>query len=466
MHPVRNAVGAVAAAALIVAAVPSAALAAQPTIESESVSNVTETDATLETTLNITGVEPGAYYQFELAQSPGELAPEFTCPVFHEGEIPCFGAPQEAGSLPVLAAVDIELGGTNPAHKSLELTGLRTLTPDTNYYYRVITAQAIVTVDSLRWVKPAVQGPIQSFKTAGPPGATTVHVSATGHTTAIMDGAVEPNGASTAVHADYALASEPWCTSHGAAGTPSETAPTALGPLSGVVFPVPVKLEGLSPGREYCAELVAHNEFGTALGGQVSFATPALIETAEYNNWVLGGSLTDKRQGQAITLPAGATFNGTGEINDETGAGSVRGNLSIPAFSDTVRLFGILPMTFGITIAEAAPLEGTIASSAAGAGEETLTIPTKLTLGVSSVGILGLSVPVQCTTTEPLGLTLTDTLTREELLHKGWSFSGTTTLPRFSCKGGFLGGLVGMALTMLLSGPENPYSLTVTAPGG
>ena len=85
-------------------------------------------------------------------------------------------------------------------------------------------------------------------------------------------------------------------------------------------------------------------------------------------------------------------------------------------------------------------------------------------LGVTSVGILGLSVPVQCTTAEPLALTLTDTLTREELLHTGWSFSGTTALPRFSCKGGLLGGLVGMTLTMLLSGPENPFSLTVAAP--
>ena len=198
----------------------------------------------------------------------------------------------------------------------------------------------------------------------------------------------------------------------------------------------------------------------------MSLTTPPPIETAEYENWVLGGSLTDRRQGQAIALPAGATFNGSGEVNVETGAGSVRGNLSISAFSDRLRLFGFLPITFGISITETAPLAGTVASSTTTAGEETLTIPTKLELGVTSVGILGLSVPVQCTTAEPLALTLTDTLTREELLHTGWSFSGTTTLPRFSCKGGLLGGLVGMTLTMLLSGPENPYSLTVTAPGG
>ena len=466
MHPVRNAVGVVAATALIVAVVPSAALASQPTIESESVSNVTETDATLETTLNIEGVEPGAYYQFELAQNPSELAPEFTCRVFSEGEPPCFGAPELKGSLPLGVAVGLALGGKNPAHKSLELTKLRTLSPNTTYYYRVVAAQAIVTVDTVDWVPPAVQGPIQSFTTPGPPGAATAGAFATGPSTAIVDGSVEPNGESTSVHADYALASEPWCTSRGAAGAPSETAPKELGVLHGVVSEVVVKLEGLTPNREYCAELVAQNESGTALGGQVSLTTPPLIETAEYKNWALGGSLADRRQGQAIALPAGATFNGSGEVNVETGAGSVRGNLSVPAFSDKLRLFGILPMTLGISLTEAAPLEGTVASSTTAAGEETLTIPTKLELGVTSVGILGLSVPVQCTTAEPLALTLTDTLTREELLHEGWSFSGTTTLPRFSCKGGLLGGLVGMTLTMLLSGPENPYSLTVTAPGG
>ena len=58
-----------------------------------------------------------------------------------------------------------------------------------------------------------------------------------------MDGSVEPNGESTSVHADYALASEPWCTSRGAAGAPSETAPKELGVLHGVVSEVVVKLK-------------------------------------------------------------------------------------------------------------------------------------------------------------------------------------------------------------------------------
>ena len=61
-------------------------------------------------------------------------------------------------------------------------------------------------------------------------------------------------------------------------------------------------------------------------------------------------------------------------------------------------------------------------------------------------------------------LTLVDNLTREELLTKGWSVAGTTTLPRFQCEGGFLGSLLGALLTALLSGPENPYSMSIRAP--
>jgi hypothetical protein len=72
---------------------------------------------------------------------------------------------------------------------------------------------------------------------------------------------------------------------------------------------------------------------------------------------------------------------------------------------------------------------------------------------------MGLTIPTSCTTTESASLALTDNLTREELLSKGWSFTGTTTLPRFKCEGGFLGGLLSWVLSTLISGPENPYSL-------
>jgi hypothetical protein len=208
----------------------------------------------------------------------------------------------------------------------------------------------------------------------------------------------------------------------------------------------------------------ADNNAGTGAAWAFT-ASSGATERAEYKNWVLSGSITDKTLGQVITIPQGSTFNGSGELNSETGAGSVKGSLAVPPFTTTFQLFALLPVSVGMTLAQAAPLEGTVAKSETVAGDELLTIPAGLNLGVTSVGILGLTIPTNCTTTEPLALGLTDTLSREELLAKGWSFAGMTTLPRIKCEGGFLGGLFGAVLSALLSGPGNTYSLSVKAPG-
>jgi alpha-tubulin suppressor-like RCC1 family protein len=187
------------------------------------------------------------------------------------------------------------------------------------------------------------------------------------------------------------------------------------------------------------------------------------VEKAEYANWVLSGAITDKKQGQAITLPQGSTFNGRGEVNPETGGGSVSGSLAIPPLSAEVNLFGVLPLHLGMTISATGQLEGALAKSETVPGDESLKIPLTLNVGVTSFDVLGLMFEPNCTTTENTALVLSDTLSREELLSKGWSFSGTTTLPRFTCEGQF-GQLLAYVLDVLLSGPENPYSLRIAAP--
>jgi hypothetical protein len=200
--------------------------------------------------------------------------------------------------------------------------------------------------------------------------------------------------------------------------------------------------------------------------GVGSFTYESPVEKAEYHNWVLSGSLTDKKLSQAITLPEGATFNGSGEVNTETGAGSVKGNLAVPPFTTALKLFGVLPVNLGLTVTQVGSLEGTIAKSETVSGDETLSAPVKLDLGITSVSLLGLKIPTTCTTAEPLALNLVDNLTREELLSKGWSFSGITTIPKVKCEGGFLGAPFGVVLSLLLSGPENPYAIKISAPDG
>lgn len=201
----------------------------------------------------------------------------------------------------------------------------------------------------------------------------------------------------------------------------------------------------------------------TGSGGTFTY-TP--IEKAEYKSWTLSGSLNDKRLGAAITLPEGSAFNGAGEVNVETGAGAVKGNVSIPPFTSSFKLLGLIPGSLGLTLSEAAELTGTVAKSETSPGKETLLLPARLKLGISSIKLLGLSIPTKCATTEPLALDLTETLSDEELLHTGWSFAGSAAVPKIKCEGGLLGSLFGVVLSGLLSGPENSYAIKVTPPGG
>jgi hypothetical protein len=197
--------------------------------------------------------------------------------------------------------------------------------------------------------------------------------------------------------------------------------------------------------------------------GQFTYETGS-AEKVEYKNWKLSGSITDKKAGQAITLPAGSTFNGSGELKNTNG--SVRGNVSIPPFTVALNLFGLTSVNVGLTMSQFGSLEGTATKSQSVSGDETLSASMKLNVAITSIALLGLKIPTTCATAEPLAFSLVSTLTREELLIKGWSFAGTTSVPRIKCHGGFLGGAFGKVLTTQLAGPEDPFSLSFTAPSG
>jgi hypothetical protein len=207
----------------------------------------------------------------------------------------------------------------------------------------------------------------------------------------------------------------------------------------------------------------------TVPGGLTSQITPAdqytyfANELVEYNGWIISGTITDKKLEQSIVLPGGAKFDGTGEINEETGAGFVSGSFSVPRFQVVLKPFGpIIPVTFGMTITESEAVFG----GETGSGFEPidLNFPFSFNLGVTSVGLLGLRIPTSCTTGWPVLFALEEFLSREAVLHKGWSFSGEATLPPFRCENGLLGWMFGQILTETLSGDGNTYSLSFTAP--
>jgi hypothetical protein len=187
----------------------------------------------------------------------------------------------------------------------------------------------------------------------------------------------------------------------------------------------------------------------------------ASSERLEFRNSVVSGSITDRKLHQPITLPAGSTLSATGELDRQTGKGTLAANVLVPAFSASLRLFGVLPVTLAMTLTQVGSAQGELAPGET-SGQETLTLPLKLVVRVSSLSVLGMSIPTECTSTQPLALGLAETLSREELLGQPWHFSGTATLPSFGCEGPFPGRLLGFVFNYFISGPENPYSVTVT----
>jgi hypothetical protein len=205
-------------------------------------------------------------------------------------------------------------------------------------------------------------------------------------------------------------------------------------------------------------------------------ATPASAAFrigTKFENWVVRGSLTAKKSQQTVTLPEGSTFNGSGEVFFETVGevvtvnGTINGSVFVPPFNATLTLpiLGVpTPVTVGITFTQVGQTNGIIKPATGCTGEGacvTLTAPTKANVGFSVVGILGIKAPLRCETSEPIELPLTQTLSFQELFLGGTHFTGMTTIPPIKCPG--LQGLVlGPVLTTALSGPENPYSISIT----
>lgn len=138
--------------------------AGPPSVDSESVSNVTPVDATLEAQINPESEERGALFQFQVVRSTSDYRAKFTCPTegFPAGTSLCALLMSQEGALP--------LGHVSPGEEdqpvSLNLSeaGME-LQPSTNYHFRVIAARSVWTVDTIAWVEPIVYGVDRTFVT-------------------------------------------------------------------------------------------------------------------------------------------------------------------------------------------------------------------------------------------------------------------------------------------------------------
>lgn len=211
----------------------------------------------------------------------------------------------------------------------------------------------------------------------------------------------------------------------------------------------------------------------SAAGALTVAVAPAAAEgtiTVPLNNWAVYGSLTPKKLNEPVVLPKGSTFDGAVKLTKfiPREEGTVRGKLFVPPFTASLKLVGLVPTNVGVTIAEVGEAEGTVTPAPFSECEKTtrvgftcstLAVNSKANIGLTSAGVLGTEVPTHCETSEPVLLALSTHLTEAELLVEA-HFAGTTTIPPIKCEG--LEGLaLGTLLTTLMSGPENPYKLSL-----
>jgi hypothetical protein len=132
-----------------------------PSIDKESVSGITTTNAILEAQVSPHGGF-GAYVQFQLVIDPEEFASEILCRYPPEPGPICLGEYAE-GALVILRLFE------EPHQVSLDLSdpevGSVPLQPGTTYHYRVLAARAIPSEDTIEWEEPTVFGPDQTFTT-------------------------------------------------------------------------------------------------------------------------------------------------------------------------------------------------------------------------------------------------------------------------------------------------------------
>jgi hypothetical protein len=167
-----------------------------------------------------------------------------------------------------------------------------------------------------------------------------------------------------------------------------------------------------------------------------------------FTNYQVAGSLTVKKLHQSITLPPGSTFNGQANITTQ----QLTGDVFIPEFTSTVRVLGI-PTQVTTKLEQVQPVQGTVTVDPD--FQVHLRSTTTALLRIKKLRLGLLSVPTTCRTAEPIVLTLN----YDGPLVYPLAFDGTTTIPRLTgC------GLLGPTLGTLLSGPGNPYHVTIAPP--
>jgi hypothetical protein len=244
-----------------------------PSIESESVSSVTSTDATLEAQVNLHEAGAGAYYQFQLVRNPSAYASEILCPTkLPPGTSGCIGT-QSASALPIGFIPGNTMQPSVDHLVNLDLAGAGvTLQPGTTYHYRLLVARRVQTEDTIEWEPPTVYGPDQTFATpsGSPPAIESESVSRLTPTDATLEAQIDTEGFETTYN--FYLQEAPLCLDFGCEIPEYEPFALPTGKLLGsfVAQSVSVDLNStgvtLNPSADYRYWVTATSPAGTTRG--------------------------------------------------------------------------------------------------------------------------------------------------------------------------------------------------------
>jgi hypothetical protein len=181
------------------------ASASPPSVESESVSNLAPTNATLEAEIDTQGASAGVFYQFQLLLDPGEAPTEMACPASPPPPYPVCVGPQDPNALPLGW-----IPGNQTQTVKLDLSGAGvTLTPGRTYYFRVLVADRVFSEDTAEWEPPAIVGPSEAFTTPAAPSIVSESASDIAVTGATLEAEIDLHEAGAGAYYQFQLVSDP-----------------------------------------------------------------------------------------------------------------------------------------------------------------------------------------------------------------------------------------------------------------
>jgi pimeloyl-ACP methyl ester carboxylesterase len=168
--------------------------------------------------------------------------------------------------------------------------------------------------------------------------------------------------------------------------------------------------------------------------------------------WELKGKVTEKKSGISVEVPKGSTLSAEGDVT----SGALSATLSIPPIDQTIDI-GLIPVTVKGALTPTGTIHGSVSLTNGGVFSESAEGSANELVGSVGVGIF--TVPIGCTTVEPIELPLSISEPVNELVTGGFSFKTTVAVPEF---GGC--GLFGPVLSATMSGPGNTIEMTATPP--